>query len=132
MRQSARYVTVAARTRRSLSALACLEPTVDLVDDVDAAATTNDSAVPIALLQRLEGIPDFHSSIWPISNKFKPRTIGTWPVSVNNSRSSPVYQSNSGTDKKIGRVISYTAKFREVRETEGSLPVTANSSDVVR
>ena len=100
MRRTARNEAVVAKTRRGLSALAGFEPAVDLVDDVDAATTTNDTAVPIAPLQRLEGIYDFHSGNWPIFNKFEPRTIGTWPVSVNDSRSLPGFPSNSGTEKK--------------------------------
>ena len=44
---------------RSL-ALARLEPAVCLVDDVGAAAATDDAAVPVARLQRLQRIANLH------------------------------------------------------------------------
>ena len=42
------------------SALAGLEATIGLVDDISAAMTAHDLAVAMAILQRLEGVADLH------------------------------------------------------------------------
>jgi len=46
----------------SRSALARLEFTDGLVDDIDAATPPNDPAVLVAILQRLQGTCDFHDT----------------------------------------------------------------------
>src|SRR5258708_7145047 len=45
------------------SALARLEPRIDLVDQIDAPAAPHDAAVLVALLQRLQRIDDLHVPI---------------------------------------------------------------------
>lgn len=45
------------------SALACLEPAVDLINDVDATSTPHDTTVLVAFFQRLERINNFHCAI---------------------------------------------------------------------
>ena len=49
--------------RRIGSALACLEPAVDLINDVDTAPTSHDTTVLVTLLKRLERINNFHCII---------------------------------------------------------------------
>src|ERR1700755_2322751 len=44
------------------SALARLEPRIDLVDDVDAPLAPHDAAVLVALFQRLQRIGDLHDT----------------------------------------------------------------------
>ena len=42
------------------SALTGFEPALRLVDHIDAALTAHDAAIAMALLERAEGVTDFH------------------------------------------------------------------------
>jgi hypothetical protein len=60
--------------RRGL-ALPCLEAAIRLVDDIDAAAAANDSAITVPGLQRLERITDFHRARRLVSKKLRCRKV---------------------------------------------------------
>lgn len=44
------------------SALTGLETSIGLVDDISPAATANNAAIAVAVLQRLKAVTDFHRS----------------------------------------------------------------------
>jgi hypothetical protein len=128
-RQTARADHLCSGLRRNLlSALACLEPTVDLVDNVYAAPTSHDTAVLVAFLKRLERIDNFHGVI---PRSFSKIQAADHMHSLNRCQRQALVTSPAEVEK-ISCVFSYTAKFREARESEGSLPETVNPSDVVR
>ena len=47
--------------RQSESALTCFEPTLRLVDHIDAALAAHDAAITVPVLQRAERVANFHS-----------------------------------------------------------------------
>ena len=61
---------------RRKSTLASFEALLGLVDDVDAAATTHELVVAMALHQRLQRVANLHLSTtdWPFGQPYKQKT----------------------------------------------------------
>src|SRR5262249_34244482 len=93
------------------SALAGLEPALDLVDDVDAALAADEAGVSLAGAQRLQGVAHFHllfsvSLVARAAARGAARKLGIGRVAVN----AATRRSASPAEGRRGRVNESTAR----------------------